>query len=183
MNSEDVILPFPKYAIVDIEKAKDNSYINKKNIAKSIATELVQKATLNSNKVPNQLKIPKDIILTPEQKSKKVKYVCTCPLHEGDKYVTSLQRVHVGDSRVSMIENEGNSRNTAKVIDEIQNLCMNSENGLPTYYELLTLVAYPFVQNVLDRHPENAVMYACPVCNHKCDNDKHPNNNFIAVIE
>jgi len=183
MNTEDVILPFPSYARVDIEKAKGNSYINQKNISKSIATELVQKATLNANKVPSELYIPRDVQLTQEQISKKVKYICPCPLHDGDRYVSKLQRVHVGHSRVSMIEKEGNSRDTNKVIDEIQNLCMNCENGLPTFYELLTIVAYPFVQNVLDRHSENAVMYACPVCNHKCDNDKHPNNNFIAVVE
>jgi hypothetical protein len=183
MNNNDVILPFPKYAIVDIEKAKNNSYINKKNIAKSIATELVQKATLNSNKVPNQLKIPKDTILTPEQQSKKVKFICPCPLHEGDIYVTRLQRVHVGDTRVSMIKRIGNSRNTHEIIDELQNLCMNNENGQPSINELLTVVAFPFVQSVLDTHTENSVVFACPVCNHKCDNDKHPDSNFIAIFE
>ncbi len=180
---EDIILPFPKHAKVNIEKAKSNSYINEKNISKSIATELVQKATLNSNKVPPELHIPKDAQLSDEQISRKVKYICPCPLHEGDRYVARLQRIHVGESRVSMIEKEKKSRNTARVIDEIQNLCMNSENGLPTYHELLSVVAFPFVQNVLDRHADNAVMYSCPVCNHKCDNDKHRDKNFIAIVE
>ena len=181
MNREVVELPFPEYAACSTQKALDHSYINYDNIAKSALTELVQKATLNSNKVPDILKIP-DIVkkeYTKEEKAK-FKYYCPSPQHIGDHRVSKLHRVHVGESRVNIIKHVLQSKITEDIAEKVS-LCFMNCDELPTFNDIIRSVLWPAVQNVLKNHGEFSVMLACPNCNHSCDNDKHPNKNFIAV--
>ena len=181
MDRKVVELPFPEYAACSMEKALINSYINIDNIAKSALTELAQKATLNSNKVPNILKIPDSIRkeYTKEEKAK-YKYYCPSPQHVGDNRVSKLQRVHVGVSRVNIINNILKSKISEDIAEKISMCFMNCDD-LPCFKDIITCVLWPSVQSVLKNHGQFSVMFACPNCNHTCDNDKHPNYNFIAV--
>lgn len=181
MDRELVELPFPEYAACSTERASKNSYVNINNIAKSALTELVQKATLNSNKVPDILKIPESI-RKEYTKEEKAKYKCYCPSpqHVGDNRVSKLHRVHVGESRVNIIRNVLQSKISEDIAEKVSMCFMNSDE-LPTFNEVIKCVLWPAVQTVLKNHGDFSVMLACPNCNHSCDNDKHPDKNFVAV--
>jgi hypothetical protein len=177
----DVHLLFPGYAACSIEKALDNSYINESNISKNALTELAQKSTLNSNKIPNNLRISESIRkdYTKEERAK-YKYMCPSPQHVGDKRVSKLQRVHVGISRSNIIKKVLQKKIPEELAEKIS-MCFMCGDGFPTFDEILSIILRPAVQNVLKSHGNFSVMFACPNCNHTCDNDRHPGKNFIAV--
>lgn len=181
MSPYDELL-FPAEAICDLEKAKSHSRCKEKNVAKMAATESLQKATLASNKIPEKLKISNHIIQGLPEEKKHLKFYCVCPLHDGDNMVSKLHRVHVGRTRGDMIKTKGLEQIPNETHCKLQELASLPYDERASWFELLNPLLYTFHNAVFDEHEKNQVVFACPKCNHKCDNDKNPGKNFSVKV-